>query len=95
MEYHDIKKNNDIALVLALKSSQLQRNSNINIEEKHLLQTLLATKWAVSIPSHLNDIIEDIILIEVEEIVSYLSSSVLIEGSKMHFNDFKDLLGGD
>lgn len=95
MEYHALKKNNDIALAIALKSSQLQRISNVHVEGEHVLKTLLATKWAGAIPDHLNDIINDIISIEVEEIVAYLSSSAVVEGARMHFNEFKDLLGGN
>lgn len=94
MEYHDLRKNNDIALAIALKSSQLQRSSNVLIEDEHVLKTLLGVRWTRAIPDNLNDIINDIISIEAEEIVAYLSSNAVIEGSRMHFNELKDLLGG-
>lgn len=95
MKYHDIKNNSDISLAIALKSSQLQRISNVNVESDHVLKTLLQTKWNDTIPNNLNDIIKDIIDLDIEEIVAFLSSNVIIEGSKMQFNEFKDLIGGN
>lgn len=84
----------DIYLALSLKSSKLQRESNVNVDGVHVLETLLATKWKNNRPTTVNALLTDIFAIKVEEIVAYLSTNIVVNNSKLQLNDFQDLLGG-
>lgn len=94
MKYSHLQQNRDIAFAVALKSSQLQRDSNIMIDQEHIWKTLIETVWKYTVPKHINDILTDIFKLEVEDIVTFLSTNAIVEGSTMKLNDFADLIGG-
>lgn len=84
----------DIVLALSLKSLRLQRESNVNVEKTHLLDTLLATKWKNNLPNTINEVLTDIFSLNIEEIVAYLSTNIVMSESSSQFDDLQDLIGG-
>lgn len=81
----------NVELALILKTIDLQReNSNLKYEE---LKSLLENKyWKKSYPRHVSDAINNIMSINAEELIEYLTSDAIINYG--HLSDYKDLMGG-
>lgn len=85
----------DVTFAIALKTTQIQRDCNVNVEEYQILDTLLFTRWKDGIPVVLNEILADIFSLEVKEIVSYLSTKIITEAPQYKLEELKDLIGGN
>lgn len=94
MKYYHLKQDRDIAFAVALKSLQLQRDSNVMVRDEHIWKVLYETVWKEQAPKHINDILSDIFRLEINDIVAFLSTNAIVEGSSMKLNDFEDLIGG-
>lgn len=83
-----------LKLAITLKTSELQRNQLPSLTYQHVESALIG-KWKFSKPQSFHDAINDVMQIDANEVVAYLSTDAIISGSKMKINDFEDLFGGD
>lgn len=83
-----------LKLAIALKANELKRNQLSSLTYQHVESALLA-KWKFEKPQSLHDTINQIMQLDANEVVAYLSTQALILGSQMAIHDFDDLIGGD
>lgn len=82
-----------IKLAIALKTNELKRNQLSSLTYQHV-ESALVGKWKFNKPKSMNDAVNDIMHLDANEVVAYLSTQAVIIGSKMKINDFDDLFGG-
>ena len=83
-----------LKLAITLKTSELQRTQLSSLTYQHVESALIA-KWKFQKPKSFHEAIDDVMKIDANEVVAYLSTEAIIAGSKMKINDFEDLFGGD
>ena len=88
----DSNRHNQIDLAIAIKTNQLQRCDLKSITEQHVKDTLYGSVWKYQPPKTFSKAVDDIFKITVNEIVAYLSSQAIIEGSQMDENDIDALI---
>lgn len=82
---------NQIDLAIAIKTNQMQRDLK-SITENHVRETLLGTVWKFQRPHNVAKAVDDVFRITVSEIVAFLSSQAIIQGSMMSENDIEKLI---
>lgn len=87
-------KNSFVHLVMKCKLNDLQRNELASLTLDHIEDTCTGYLWAFKSPSTLEEAVRDVMSLQLGDIVGYLSSRTLIEGSMMSLSDFSDLIGG-
>lgn len=92
MSNNKAKTNQQIALTIGLKINQLRRNKLPNLEVKHFVDYLYKYKWKKAKPETFTKAISDIMEIEADNMVVYLSQSALIDAKHRSLADFDDLL---
>lgn len=89
----DLIRHNQIELAIAIKTAQLRRCDLKSITEEHVRDTLFGTVWKYHPPKTISGAIDDILKISIGDIVGYLSSKAIIEGSLMDVSEIEGLLG--
>lgn len=88
----DILQNNQINLAIAIKTAQIRRCTLKSIKESHVRATLFGYVWKYHQPHNLNQAVDDILHLNVNEIIAYLSNQAVILGAQLDVDDIDDLL---
>lgn len=80
-----------IALAIALKTNELKRTELSSLTYE-LVESALLAKWNLKKPNTMEQAIDDIVHLNANEAVAYLSTNAMIAGSKMKIDEFDDLL---
>ncbi len=83
-----------IKLTMLLKLGQIQSETLPGLSLDQFENALWKIKWAEGHPKHLHQIIDDILSLKTEEIVSVLSQQAVIESRHQTLSDFYTLFGG-
>jgi len=83
-----------IKLTMLLKLGQIQSETLPGLSLDQFENALWKIKWAEGHPKHLHQIIDDILSLKTEEIVSVLSQQAVIESRHQTLSDFSTLFGG-
>lgn len=83
-----------IQMAMVMKLSMLRRNSNPNFTYEHLEDVLYKEIWKNKKPALLSEAVNDIMSINGEQIVMFLSKQAIVEAKSKNIEDFTDLLGG-
>lgn len=83
-----------IKLAIALKANQLKREELSSITHEHVENILYGYIWQYHPPRNVYAAVKDILSLNANEVIQYLSSHAMIAGSKMNIHDFSDLIGG-
>lgn len=83
-----------LKLAITLKTSELQRKQLSSLTYQHVEQALIA-KWKFEKPKSFYEAIDDVMSIDANEVVAYLSTMAVMAGAKMSIHDFEDLFGGE
>ncbi len=84
--------NKEIALTIGLKINQLRRNKLPNLEVKQFVDYLYKHKWKKEKPDKLSTAIFDIMDVDADNMVIYLSKNAIIDAKNQSLADFEDLL---
>ncbi len=93
MMIDDKKMDEKLALTISLKYYQLKRESLPNLEVSQLTDYLFKCKWKQERPQTLNAIVTDVMGVDAETLVQYLSNLVIIESRHKGLDEFDDLFG--
>ena len=83
-----------IKLTMMLRLGMIQSEELPNLSADQFENALWKIKWAEGHPKHIHQIIDDIMSLKTEEIVSYLSQQAVIESRHQTLSDFSTLFGG-
>lgn len=83
-----------INLTMALKLTMLQQEALPGLSMDQLQNALWKIRWGEGQPKHLHQIIDDIMSLKAEAIVTVLSQQAVIEGRQQTLSDFSTLFGG-
>lgn len=86
-------ENRYVKLAITLKTNELQRKQLSSLLYQHVERTLYA-KWKFEKPKPLHKVIEQVMQLEANDVIAYLSTQAIILGSKMKIHEFEDLIGG-
>lgn len=86
-------KDKYIKLAIALKTDELKREQLSSLTYQHVESALIG-KWRFERVHNLHEAIDDVLHLSANDVVAYLSTQAVIQGSKMKINDFEDLIGG-
>lgn len=89
MENLNIKQ---LQLAIYLRLNQLKREQLATITYQNIIDTLFDSVWKDQYPQSLNHAINDIMSINAERIVAYLSKKAIIESKDHSLEDFDDLI---
>lgn len=82
-----------VKLAITLKTNELQRKQLSSLMYQHV-ESMLHEKWKIEKPKPLHQVVEQIMQLEANDVIAYLSTQAIILGSKMKIHDFEDLIGG-
>ena len=94
MEVFDVS-NMYVQLAMVIKIQQLQRESLSSLTYKNLEDYLSHVLWKSSLPGSLHEAADQILSVKGEQIVRFLTSQAIKEGSRDRLDDFSDLIGGN
>lgn len=83
-----------IKLTITLRLGMIQNEALPQLSYDQFENALWKIKWAEGQPKHLHQLIEDIMSLKAEDIVSLLSIQAVIESRHQTLNDFSTLFGG-
>lgn len=83
-----------INLTMTLKLTMLQQEALPGLTMDQLQNALWKIRWSEGQPKHLHQIIDDIMSLKAEAIVTILSQQAVIEGRQQTLSDFSTLFGG-
>lgn len=83
-----------IKLAIALKTDELKREQLSSLTYQ-LVESALIGKWRFERVHSLHEAVDDIMHLTANDVVAYLSTQAIIQGSTMKINDFEDLIGGE
>ncbi|MEG0315095.1 MAG: post-transcriptional regulator [Erysipelotrichaceae bacterium] len=92
MNANELLNDSNIKCAISLKTNKLIREELSSLTYQQVEETLVKYKWNGLKDVSLHDAINDILHLKANEIISYLSTKAIIEGSKMDIEDFKDLI---
>ncbi len=87
--------NKHIQLAIALKTNQMKREQLSSLTYQHVENTLMGLTWKYKRPSSVHEAINDILQLNANEVVAFLSNQAVIVGSQMELNEIKNILGGE
>ena len=94
MRYEVFDWNNRlIQLTMVIKLQQMQRNGLPKAIYDYLEEYLKEDLWTDKVPVSLHEAVNDIMSIDVKDIVVFLSRKAVIDGSRLHLEDFADIIG--
>ena len=88
-------KNRHIQLAITLKTNQMKREQLSSLTYQHVENTLMGLTWKYKYPSSVHEAINDILTLNANEVVAFLSNQAIIMGSQMELNEIKSILGGE
>ncbi len=88
-------KNTLVQLTMVLKLQQLQREALPSISYRNLEDYLDLRLWKRETPARLNIAVDQILAIQPQEIVRFLSAKAITDGARLKLDDFGDIIGGD
>ena len=94
MNLTDLKNNKHLKLTIILKTNQLRREL-YSLTYQHVESTLFGCVWRFKKPDTLSKAVDDVLKLNANEVVAYLSTEAVIQGSQMSIDDFNDLIGGN
>ena len=83
-----------IKLTMTLRLGMIQSEALPHLSYEQFENALWKIKWAEGYPKHIHQIINDIMSLGAEDIVSYLSTQSVIESRRQTLYDFSTLFGG-
>ncbi len=86
--------NTQIQMVMVIKLNQLKRVSLPTLTYGNLEDFLMEKLWVKSFPKSLHEATDEILHIEANDIVKFLSKKAIQDGSRMKLSDFSDVIGG-
>lgn len=87
-------ENTEVQLLIVIKLQQLQRSGMPTLTYKNLEDYLSKMRWVRKSPKTLHEVADDILSIQCNEVIRYLTHQAIVEGSKETLDDFHDLIGG-
>lgn len=84
-----------IQLMMVLKMQQLNRTQLPTLTYSNLEDYLNECLWRNGCPLSLHESVNQIINVNANDIVRFLSTKAIIDGSKCNLEDFSDILGGN
>lgn len=93
MSEQSIIDEKNVRLAITLKTSELKRNQLSSLTYQHVEQAVLG-KWKYQQVHSIHEAVNDIVHLTANDVVAYLSTEAIIQGSKMKLQDFEDLFGG-
>lgn len=91
MQEFDIS-NRQIQLTIVLKLHQLQRQQYPNLTYDNLVDVLVDWKWKRSVPASLHEAVNDILSLNVDTVIQFMSKKAIIDGYRANLSDYNDLL---
>lgn len=86
--------NTQVQLVMVIKLQQLQREQLPTLSYSSLEEYLKESKWAEHLPASLHDAVNDVMHVNANDIVRFLSREAIRQGQTAALSDFSDLIGG-
>lgn len=90
-----LKEDKQIKLAITLKVNQLKRERLSSLTYQHVESTLFDFVWKHRPPKSVHEAVNDIIALDANEIIAFLSQQAIILGAQMKLHEFDDLLGGN
>ncbi|MBQ7991694.1 MAG: hypothetical protein IJM63_09670 [Solobacterium sp.] len=87
-------ENTLIQLTMVLKLQQLKRGGLPSLTYDNLEDYISGKLWLKQAPDSLHTAADEILSIEPEEIIRFLSRQAIVEGSAKKLEDFSDIIGG-
>jgi hypothetical protein len=91
---HDDGFSTQIKLTMTLRLGMIQNEALPHLSYEQFENALWKIKWSEGYPKHIHQIIDDIMRLSAEEIVSHLSTQSVIESRHQTLSDFSTLFGG-
>jgi hypothetical protein len=91
---HDDGFSTQIKLTMTLRLGMIQNEAIPHLSYEQFENALWKIKWSEGYPKHIHQIINDIMSLSAEEIVSHLSTQSVIESRHQTLSDFSTLFGG-
>lgn len=91
MEKFDLQQNSQIDLAIAIKTNQLRREYLESLTAKQVRDTLFDFIWSLHTPKTLSEAVDDILKLNVNEVVAFLSNQAVVLGAQMSLDEFSDL----
>ncbi|MBR5289377.1 MAG: hypothetical protein IKU28_00075 [Erysipelotrichaceae bacterium] len=91
MQEFDIT-NRQIQLTIVLKLNQLQRLQYPNLTYDNLVDVLVDLKWKRKIPTSLHEAVNDILTLDADTVIQYMSKQAIIDGYRSVLSSYNDLL---
>ena len=86
--------NVEVQMTMVVKLHQLQREALPHLTYQNLEAYLTQVVWKKQLPRALHEAADDVLRINANDIVRFLSRQAITEGEKAHLEDFADLIGG-
>ena len=87
--------NTQVQLVMVIKLQQLQREAIPALSYRNLEDFLEELKWRRKHPSSLHEAVNDVLSVQPDAIIRFLSRQAVIQGQRAALADFSDLIGGN
>ena len=91
MEKFDLQQNSQIDFAIAIKTNQLRREYLESLTAKQVRDTLFGFIWSLHTPKTLSEAVDDILKLNVNEVVAFLSNQAVVLGAQMSLDEFSDL----
>jgi len=91
METINIKQ---LQLAIYLRLGQLKREQLETLTYQNMIDTLFGNVWKDKYPESLSDAVADIMNLNVDQIVAYLSNKAIIESKDHRLDEYSDLMKG-
>ena len=91
MQEFDIT-NRQIQLTIVLKLNQLQRQQYPNLTYDNLVDVLVDLKWKRKTPASLHEAVNDILTLDADTVIQYMSKQAIIHGYRSDLSQYNDLL---
>jgi hypothetical protein len=83
-----------IQLTMVLKLQQLKRGGMPSLTYDNLEDYISGKLWLKQTPDSLHKAADEILSIDAQEIIRFLSRQAIVEGSGKKLEDFSDIIGG-
>lgn len=87
-------QNTLIQLVMVLKLQQLKRSGMSSLRYDNLEDYIKEKLWQKRLPRSLHEAADEVLSIEAQEIIRFLSKQAIMDGSHKNLEDFSDIIGG-
>ena len=87
-------QNTLIQLVMVLKLQQLKRNGVPSLLYDNLEDYINEKLWQKRQPRSLHEAADEVLSIEAQEMIRFLSKQAIMDGSHKNLEDFSDIIGG-